>query len=376
MKRFTREKKWRLALAFTVAALLSACGGGGSMMMESASEGAYDNGAYMTTKSAPADSAAGYVSDGVPADSYLAEFDDAAELPEAEAAAAEEGADTGGRALEPLGDPVGKKLIKNVDLEVETQQYDELVANIQTEVTSLGGYVENFTASDYNQGKTRNCYLTVRVPAEHLDSFVNRVAEKSNILYRNERVEDVTLQYVDLDTHKKALVTERDRLLELLEKAENVADIIEIESRLSEVRYQIESLESQLRAIDNQVTYSTVYISIQEVEVLTPVAEKSVWQKIADGFGYNVYRVLWGLEDFAIGCVISLPFIFVWIVLIAVLFVISRLIWKGHCRRQEKRRKKAAERQALEAEYEEIPVKKEADAQEAAGGEDAGEKTE
>ena len=289
MKRFTREKKWRLVVVFAVAALLSACGGGGFATTESASESGYDNGAYMAAKSAPADSA-GALSDGAYDDSYLAEFDDASQVQEA--AAAEEGAGAaGGGAAEPLAETTGKKLIKNVDLEVETQQYDELVANIQTEVASLGGYVENFTASDYNQGRTRNSYLTVRVPAEHLDGFVNRVAEKSNILYRNERVEDVTLQYVDLDTHKKALVTERDRLLELLGKAENVADIIEIESRLSEVRYQIESLESQLRAIDNQVTYSTVYISIQEVEVLTPVAEKSVWQKISDGFGYNVYQI-------------------------------------------------------------------------------------
>ena len=318
----------------------------------------------MAAKSAPADSAG-----GVYEDSYLAEFDDASQVQEA--AAAEEGAGAaGGGAAEPLAETTGKKLIKNVDMEVETQQYDELVANIQTEVASLGGYVENFTASDYNQGRTRNSYLTVRVPAEHLDGFVNRVAEKSNILYRNERVEDVTLQYVDLDTHKKALVTERDRLLELLGKAENVADIIEIESRLSEVRYQIESLESQLRAIDNQVTYSTVYITIQEVEVLTPVAEKSVWQKISDGFGYNVYRVIWGLEDFAIGCVINLPFLFVWIVVIAALFVIGRLLWKGCRRRREKRRKKAAHRQALEAEYEAIPLEKD----EGAGGEDAGEK--
>lgn len=368
MKRFTREKKWRLVVVLAVAALLSARGGGGFATTESTSESGYDNGAYMAAKSAPADSAG-----GVYEDSYLAEFDDASQVQEA--AAADEGAGAaGGGAAEPLAETTGKKLIKNVDLEVETQQYDELVANIQTEVASLGGYVENFTASDYNQGRTRNSYLTVRVPAEHLDGFVNRVAEKSNILYRNERVEDVTLQYVDLDTHKKALVTERDRLLELLEKAENVADIIEIESRLSEVRYQIESLESQLRAIDNQVTYSTVYITIQEVEVLTPVAEKSVWQKISDGFGYNVYRVIWGLEDFAIGCVINLPFLFVWIVVIAALFVVGRLFWKGHCRRREKRRKKAAEQQALEAEYEEIPLEKDAGTPEGAGGEDAGEK--
>ena len=69
----------------------------------------------------------------------------------------------------------------------------------------------------------------------------------------------MTLQYVDLESHKKALTTEQDRLIELMEQAETVEDIITIEGRLSEVRYQLESMESQLRTYDNKIDYSTVY---------------------------------------------------------------------------------------------------------------------
>ena len=176
------------------------------------------------------------------------------------------------------------------------------------------------------------------------------------MIYRNESVQDVTLQYVDLDSHKKSLLTEQKRLLELLEKAETVADIIEIESRLSEVRYQIESMESQLRTIDNQVNYSTVYININEVELLTPVAEKTIWQKISDGFGNNVYRLIRGLENLAIGFIISLPFIFVWIIVIIVLLLIVRLILKREKKARKKRQEKMAVKRAQEADYIIVPT--------------------
>ena len=108
--------------------------------------------------------------------------------------------------------------------------------------------------------------MTVRIPAQQLDAFLSSVSEVSNVISRNDSVSDVTLQYVDMESHKKALTAEQDRLLELLEQAESVEDIITIESRLSDVRYQIESMESQLRTLQNQVSYSTVYLDIQEVE--------------------------------------------------------------------------------------------------------------
>ncbi len=251
---------------------------------------------------------------------------------------------------------VAKKLIKNVNLELETKEYDKLVFDITAQVNSLGGYIENSAFSDYSKGTSRYASIVARVPSESLDSFVNKVAEQSNVIYRNESVQDVTLQYVDLDSHKKSLLTEQKRLLELLEKAETVADIIEIESRLSEVRYQIESMESKLRTIDNQVNYSTVYININEVELLTPVAEKTIWQKISDGFGNNVYRLIRGLENLAIGFIISLPFIFVWIIVIIVLLLIVRLILKREKKARKKRQEKMAVKRAQEADYIIVPT--------------------
>ena len=57
--------------------------------------------------------------------------------------------------------------------------------------------------------------------------------------------------------------------MELLSTAENMEDLLSIESKLSDIRYEIESYESQLRLLDNQIDYSTVHVEIFEVERMT-----------------------------------------------------------------------------------------------------------
>lgn len=218
-----------------------------------------------------------------------------------------------------------RKLIRNVNLDVETENFDALMSSVSEKTQALGGYIENsrvYNGSSYYD-EQRNADLTLRIPAENLDTFLSAVSETCNVISQNESVEDVTLQYVDMKSRKEALETEQDRLLELLEQAETVEDIITIESRLSEVRYQLESMESQLRTLDNQVSYSTVYLYIQEVKRYTPVKERSTWEKIADGFVESLYDVGEGICDFFINLIVHIPYLVVWaVVIIVIVFVI------------------------------------------------------
>lgn len=221
-----------------------------------------------------------------------------------------------------------RKLITTVSLEVETEEYDVLIPALEEKIAQAGGYIES--RNDYNTGYygedgLRSSYMSIRIPSEQLDQFLKTVESQSNIIYRNLYVQDVTLQYVDMESHKKMLLAEQESLMKLLETAETVEDIITIEGRLSEVRYQIESLESQLRTYDNLIDYSTVSINIAEVERYTPAIEKGTWEKISTGFTENLYKVRDGLKNFAIGFVISLPIIFVWVVVIAIFAVIIRI---------------------------------------------------
>ena len=240
------------------------------------------------------------------------------------------------------GDRVERKLIKTVNLNLETENYDTLMVGLEQEIEALGGYIEYKDAyhgnyySKTNSYRDRHANITARIPATKLDEFTKTVGEIGNITYESESVEDVTLKYVDLSSHKKMLVAEQKRLMELLENAASMEDIITIESRLSEVRYQIESMESQLRTFDNQVDYSTVHINVQEVERYTPQPEKSTWERIKSGFAENVYRVTNGIKNFAIEFVIAIPIMIIWVVGIAVAILLGRKILKRRKQRKEK----------------------------------------
>ncbi len=225
-----------------------------------------------------------------------------------------------------------RKLIKTVDMNVETREFDMLLSTVESQVDELGGYIENmntYNGSTYNDYRgTRNANLTIRIPKDKLDTFLNTVTGISNVIRRSDKVEDVTLTYVDLASHRDSLRTEQSRLLELLEKAETIEDIITIEQRLSNVRYQLESMESQLRTFDNQVDYSTVHLEIEEVEVFTPVQEETVWERIGNGFVDSLKSIGNSFVEFAIWFVVNLPFMVVWAIITIVVILVLRFVVK------------------------------------------------
>lgn len=225
-----------------------------------------------------------------------------------------------------------RKLIKTVDMSVETKEYDNLLVAVENKVNSLGGYIESmetYNGSAYsNYRSSRNASMTLRIPQESLDAFLEEISSISNVVRHSENVEDVTLQYVDLSSHKAVLLAEQERLLELIEEAYSIEDIITLEARLSEIRYQIESMESQLRTYDNKVTYSTVYLYIDEVRELTPVKEETVWERIAGGFVESLEDIGYDITETFIWFVINIPYLLIWAVVIIVVVLVLKKIKK------------------------------------------------
>lgn len=220
-----------------------------------------------------------------------------------------------------------RKLIKTVDLTAETYEFDKLIATIESKVAALGGYMESTSIhTNYNDLKYGD--FIIRVPVNKLDKFVTEFSEISNITDESTRQEDVTLSYVDLESHKAALEAEETSLLSLLENAQSIEDIIALQSRLSEVRYQIESMESQLRTMDNLIDYATIYLYIEEVETYTPVEETSMGEKISTGFMNSLKQVSNGFKNFIIFVLVNSPYLVIWGVIIAVTLIVLRLIIK------------------------------------------------
>lgn len=183
--------------------------------------------------------------------------------------------------------PEARKWIVTVRLSAETEDLDAATAALQEKIGALDGYVEDqsiHNGSSYASRRYRSASMTIRIPAEQVDSFTVELAGIANVVSQDKSLEDVTLRYVATESRVKALETEEARLLELLAQAQDMSDLLAIESRLTDVRYELESVASQLRLYDNQIDYATVYLDIQEVREFTPVEEPTVWQRIRDGF--------------------------------------------------------------------------------------------
>ena len=220
-----------------------------------------------------------------------------------------------------------QKLIKRVYMDAETEDLEALLPQLLEKISSLGGYVESqelYNGSSYSSYRYRNANLIIRVPAERLNDLVDQVKGTSNVVSYNESVEDVTLTYVDMETRILALETERDRLLELMEQAETISDLLEIESRLTQVRGNLESLNSQLKVLANQVSYATVELYINQVKVYTEVEEQTVWQRIGSGFTKNLKNIGEDLVNFFVWAVTYSPQLILWAAIITVAIILLR----------------------------------------------------
>ena len=218
-----------------------------------------------------------------------------------------------------------QKLITTVNITAETEELDPFLEQIGEKITELGGYVERqevYNGSSYSSYRQRNAYMSIRIPAEKLSGFVDQIKGSSNVVSYNESQEDVTLTYVATESRVKALETQEARLLELLEQAQNMTELLEIDARLSEVRYELERVASQLRVLSNQVNYATVHLDIEQVRVYSEVEEQTVWQRIGTGFRKNLVDLSEELVDLFVWAVTYSPQLIFWgvvIILAAVL---------------------------------------------------------
>lgn len=235
--------------------------------------------------------------------------------------------------------PGNRKWVITMNLTAETEDLDAALTQLSAKIQELNGYVESQSITGSSTAsRSRYAYLTIRVPAEQVDQFAEDVSGMTNLVSTSRRVEDITLSYTDTEGRLNALKTEEARLLELMEQAETMSDLLDIEERLTEVRYQLENYTSTLRLYDNQVDYATVELRVNEVEKYTPAEQRGFWQKIADGLSDSIVDLGHAIVDFISWLIIDLPY----------LLVIALLAWLATALTRRCLRRKKAKKQAKE----------------------------
>ena len=232
------------------------------------------------------------------------------------------------------------KIIYSGDATLETEHFETTVDAVRKLIAECGGFIESssLSGSNYYSARLRSASFTLRVPSGSFSEIMNSFSDYGNVPYSHTYTENISARYYDTAARLKAYETQEQRLLTMMEQAESVSDLVTIEDRLTELRYQIESLQSTLKRWDRQVSYSSISLEIREVREYTPEAEQSFGEQLIrslrQGWTNTVEfckaAVLWLLE--------ALPVL----VLLVVLVLIARvLIRKWIKKRREKKAKKA-----------------------------------
>lgn len=327
------KKFFALLLSLLMIFSLAACGQT-SQDKSSAAVMSYDA-AFSSGAAAPMEYAAEDIS---LADTYSRE----ATMPQAAAA---NGTESGVPAENP------DKIIYSADATVETTEFEDTLAKVDELVEKYGGWIESSSVSGANyysisRGSegNRSASYTIRIPSADFADVMSGLTSLGNVPYSHIYTENVTAQYYDTQARIDSYKTQEQSLLKLMEKAESVEDIITIESKLAEVRYSIESLQSTLNNWDRKVSYSTVYLSVNEVAEYTP--EQTVNPSFGERFVKAVRNGFRSAGEFLSGFVLwlveALPTL---VIIAAIAFALFTAVRCAIRKRRAKRGEKQAQKE-------------------------------
>ena len=218
-------------------------------------------------------------------------------------------------------DSASAKIIYTANLSRESKDYDAARAALDAALQAAGGYLES--SSEYSgTDDSRSVSLTYRVPQENYDSFLAAIAEAGNVTYKNQQADDVTAQYLDVETRLENLKAQRTRLQQLQQQADNLSDLLEIESSLTDVQSQIESWQSQMDWYSDQVEQCTVYVSLSEVSTYSPPSE-GFGSRIVSAFADGWQNFVDGVQQLAVTLAGAWP-----VVVIAAAVAAGVVVWK------------------------------------------------
>ncbi len=237
------------------------------------------------------------------------------------------------------------KMVYRGSLSIETLEYAETVKNIKERIRAYNGIVEAEEQYDndrtwYNSGATYRgtCSLrmTIRIPTESFEAFLDDMSGSGKVTSRTTNVENISRRYNDNDTAIAALEKQEARLLEMMDKAETIEDMIIIEQRLTEVQTELNQKRSYRSSMDTDVNYSTIYLDVREVLEYTPTPEGqrtgTFLYRLQNAFRSSWNSFLWLLESLLFLIIHILPWL---IIILPCGWLLRRFIKKNDARKAD-----------------------------------------
>ena len=228
--------------------------------------------------------------------------------------------------------PAGQKLIRTAQMNLETTDFEKAVQGLTDLTEQMGGYFESSSVGKRSNGRWAE--YTVRIPAEKYQAFLDQAGELCHETWRDAQQEDISERYYDTQGRLKTQQIKLERLQALLAKAENMEDIITIESAISETEQMIDDLSGTLRHYDGKVDYATVSISLSEVYKLSNVGEvpDSFMSRLGKAFSGGWSNFTDAIENFAV----ALAYGWMWVLILVVVAVVVVRVLRARRRKAKK----------------------------------------
>lgn len=203
-----------------------------------------------------------------------------------------------------------RKIVVRATYTIETLTFDETLKQIETATAGAGGYVSNSAVSPARDGNRGSATLTLRIPSTAADDFMATLSGIGNVIDANVSKDDVTLRYDDLSARVAVLRAEQAKLLELLENATNTSDMLMIEKQYTEVTQELSSYESQLKSLENAVSYATFTVYLRDVKSYSDGGENFI-VRFGRSFGKSFVSFAKVLGNVLIVLVYLLPYLLI-----------------------------------------------------------------
>ncbi|MGE6489638.1 DUF4349 domain-containing protein [Paenisporosarcina sp. NPDC076898] len=227
---------------------------------------------------------------------------------ESEQLANETGSDESQKAAPAVS--VKRMIIHKAILSVNVKELDKAQSNIQKKVEQYGGYIVESNVYQEDDQTSRGTMI-VRVPEENFEKFLLEAeGEAAKVLERNVTGQDVTEQYVDLESRVRSKRAVEERLLDFMSKAQKTEDLLKISKDLAQVQEEIEVMVGKMKYLENQTSFSTIEISMYENRVVVPEIdskELNTWEKTKKQFATSTNSLLSAASAFIVFFIGNLP---------------------------------------------------------------------
>jgi hypothetical protein len=230
------------------------------------------------------------------------------------------------------GEYLERKIVYTVTLDLQTKEFDMAMQLINDNVAANKAYVQSQKQTDssgyYSKYTSRNLTMVVRVPSENLDTFLSGLKnENIHTISTSKDSKDYSTSYYDKQIRIDNLKIQEERLLDMLSKSADLKTLLELEDRLADIRYEIESLTKEMNIIDSNVNYSTVTIYMSEVVKYDEITEEpaTFFERIHEAFAESWEDFVDDAQDFAVDFVYAIPTLIVWAIII---FIIVKIVKK------------------------------------------------